>query len=122
MQPPRSALAALRSTGVTAWTALMAFTYRKQSLAGVENRIRFCGYERRQCGPAARHAVRSISATMRWVMPRANGMARYAVTAATGQPTMNADSQRGTKSDRSPILKKVTTPLTTNTMIAVITI
>ena len=42
--------------------------------------------------------------------------------AATGQPTMNADSQRGTKSARKPILKKVTTALTMNTMMAVITI
>ena len=42
-----------------------------------------------------------------------------AVTAATGQPVMKALSQRGTKSMRKPILAKVTTALTTNTMMPV---
>jgi hypothetical protein len=38
------------------------------------------------------------------------------VTDATGQPMKNADSQRPTKSARSPILLQVTTQLTTKTM------
>jgi hypothetical protein len=41
------------------------------------------------------------------------------VTDATGQPMKNADSQRPTKSARSPILLKVTTQLTTKTMMPV---
>src|SRR5262249_49631099 len=58
---------------------------------------------------------------MRSVTARANGIVTNAVTAATGQPTRKAESQRGTKSARRPMLKKVTTALTMNTMMAVIT-
>ena len=55
------------------------------------------------------------------VMRRTKGIATKAVTAATGQPVTKALSQRGTKSIRSPILLKVTTALTTNTLIPVMT-
>src|SRR5262249_724621 len=68
------------------------------------------------------HAFPSTSPTMRSVTMRANGSAKNAVTAATGQPTTKAESQRATKSARKPMLKKVTTALTMNTMMAVMTI
>src|SRR5262249_35203749 len=67
------------------------------------------------------HAFPSIRPTTRRVTLRANGIATKAVTLATGQPTRKAESQRGTKSTRRPMLKKVTTALTMKTMIAVIT-
>ncbi|MFZ1092031.1 MAG: hypothetical protein WAN75_22885 [Xanthobacteraceae bacterium] len=41
--------------------------------------------------------------------------------AAIGQPMAKADHHRITKSFRKPILKNVTDPLTTKTMMAVIT-
>src|SRR5262249_39158774 len=66
------------------------------------------------------HSGLSISVTNACVRRRPHGVARKAGTAATGQPTMNADIQRPTKSTRNPILVQVTTPLTTNTMMAVI--
>jgi len=65
--------------------------------------------------------VLSMAATMRWVRPRAKGIARQAVLAAIGQPMAKADHHRITKSFRQPISKNVNAPLTTETMMAVIT-
>src|SRR5262249_49683927 len=65
-------------------------------------------------------AVLSVSVTSACVRRRTNGIARKPVTAATGQPTVNADIHRPPRSPRDPILVQVTTPLTTNTMMAVI--
>jgi len=39
-----------------------------------------------------------------------------------GLSAQNADAQRATKSGRKPMLNAVTTPLTTNTIMAVITV
>jgi hypothetical protein len=69
-----------------------------------------------ECG---QHQARSIMATIPMVARRTYGKAISPVTDATGQPMKNAESQRGTKSARSPILLKVTTQLTTKTMMPV---
>src|SRR5262249_2458142 len=93
--------------------------------AGIDHvgRAELAGFDAaREIESLKHHAVLSMRPTMRSVTARANGNAMNAVTAATGQPTTKAESQRGTKSARRPMLKKVTTALTMNTMIAVITI
>ncbi len=71
--------------------------------SGRRERARLDAAREIECGQ--HQAAPSIRPTMRWVTLRANGMAKNAVTAATGQPTRKAESQRRTKSARKPILK-----------------
>ena len=49
------------------------------------------------------------------------GIARYAMLAAIGQPIAKADLHRITKPFRQPVSNNVNAPLTTKTMMAVIT-
>ena len=56
---------------------------------------------------------------MHSVIRRTSGKTTKPVTAATGQPTIKAVSQRSTKSPRGPMLSKVTAALATKTMTAV---
>ena len=58
---------------------------------------------------------------MRQVSLRAKGITRNAVLAPIGQPMAKADYHRISKSFRQPILENVTAPLTTKTIMAVIT-
>jgi len=65
--------------------------------------------------------ILSMAATMRGVRLRAKGVARKAVMAAIGQPMAKEEDHRIAKSFRQPILKNVTAPLTTKTIMAVFT-
>jgi hypothetical protein len=62
-----------------------------------------------------------MAATMRRVRLRAKGIARSAVLAAIGQPMVQADHDRTTKSFRQPSIEERQRPLTTKTTMAVIT-